>query len=223
MATNARNFGRKYDTAELRSIRASKYTALQAIIKNAYIRVFGLSFDDPSELWEFALSNSEMFSDSAAYREFRQSLKQRGLRETVLSLAKRFEDEVALRKHIETLLRLSNLLPAAKTTWANSRRDSDRATQMLVEFWIDDGIGKNSARSNFCFFSDLAMAKLVYFRTHQRRLLPANLLTKEPERIRKLYRSLGLIPARRRLIKDIEFKAGKIHHIPFKNTLGFVV
>jgi hypothetical protein len=72
--------------------------------------------------------------------------------------------------------------------------------------------------ASLCFFSDLAMAKLARLVVNKTPL-PTTLLTKEPERIRKLYEHVGLIPAKPRAIKDIDFQNGKTGFIPFKKRI----
>jgi len=215
-----KTFARTYDRSQLHAIAESRQKALESIIRDACIRTTGLSFDDPPELWRFAIGHFELMLDWEPYKQFRAALGNPTLRETILSLAERFKDEAGLTKHLETLLKLFKRLPLTKSNYEINRRDYDKKACALIEFWIDEPLHHHALKRNFCFFSDRAMAKMVYFLANKKeKWLPAESLDKEPERIRKLYGSLGLIPAKPRVIKDVDFIAGKIHYTPFQNAL----
>ncbi len=212
-----------YDPAKLKeqypAIAESQQNALKKIIDDAYVRTTELNLDDPHELLRFALTRLEPLSDSEPYMQLRASLKNLTLRESVLSLAKRIEDDAALAKHLATLLKIFERGPLTKSDYDFNRADQDPSVRLLVEHWIQDPARKNFLWESLCFCSDLAMAKLVYAKTKGMEL-PPRLLTKEPERIRKLYGRLGLIPARPRIIKDVDLKGGKVRWVCFKNALG---
>jgi hypothetical protein len=124
------------------------------------------------------------------------------------------------RNGFHKLLALYNQPPMAREEYDQARKDSDQTTRLLIGNWIQDPMRENWATASFCFFSDRAMAKLIYFICCRcEKWLPAELLNKEPERIRKLYESLGLIPAKPRAIKDIDLQSGKINGIVFKKRI----
>lgn len=163
---------------------------------------------------------SEPLSDWEPDKDFRTRLGTPTLRETVQSLTEHMADDAVLAKHLATLLKLFKRGPLTNADYDSNRADvKDRTTRILIHHWIQDPPRENWAIAGLCFCSDLAIAKLVYFMANRTtKWLPPTLLNKEPERIRKVFRGLGLIPARPRIIKDIDFKAGKIHWIPFKKV-----
>jgi hypothetical protein len=212
-----------YDSAKLREqcpiIQQSKWNALKNIGDDAYFRAFGLSASDPSELWRLALSRSEPLSDAEHYTQFRTTLGKPTLGETIQSLAPKAKDDDELAGWLSKLRASYSRPPITRVEYDQARKDSDQTTRLLIWNWIQDPpLRDNWATASLCFCSDRAMAKLIYFIRHNK-WLPAELLNKEPERISKLYRSLGLIPAKPRAIKDVDFEGGKIHWIPFKKTV----
>lgn len=204
-----------------------------------------MGLNDPPELWRFAVGRSEpvetltrkekekakaiadrlrqfdphfAVTTPETYNQFRATLGTPKLRATVQSLANQIEDDAVLARHLATLLKIHKRRPLTKADYNDSRADNDRRTRFLIEHWIQEPLRENWAIASLCFFSDLAMAKLIHL-ILMKRPLPPTLLTKEPERIRKSYESLGLIPAKPRAIKDIDFEAGKFSFVPFKKRI----
>lgn len=212
---------RQLDEAQIRVIQESQRKALEKVINDSYAASTGLTIEvDPPELWKFAFGNMDLLCDWAPYKQFRKELGKPTLRETLLALMAQIKDDAMLIRHLNTLLKLSERLPVAKADFDITRADSDQTKRILIQYWIDQSLHEKALKRNFCFYSDRAMAKMVYFLAHGKKAwLPAKLLNKEPERIRKLYGSLGLIPAKPRVIKDIEYTSGKIHWVPFKKAL----
>jgi hypothetical protein len=213
----------QYETAKLEAqypiICESKWKALQNVIYEAHARTVKLKVGDPPELWRYAIGHSEPFTDWEPYNQFRANLGEPTLRESVRSLTSRFKDDPLLANHLTTLLKIYKRGPFRKVEYDLNRADGDAVIRFLIQQWIETPLSNNWAYASLCFYSDLAMAKMVYFRANkQTKWLPPELLTKEPERIRKLYSRLGLIPASPRAIKDIDFKAGRIQFIPFQKT-----
>jgi len=236
----------QYDTEKLKKqypiICASRLEALKKVISDAYVDTIGLSLADPDELWSFALGNIELIEpltekEKAKAKVIADRLRQLDpqfpvtpesktalgtptLRETVQSLANRIEDDAVLAKHLTTLLKIYKRGSLTETDYNDNRADSVKTTRILIERWIQMPLGEKWVIASLCFFSDLAMAKLVYYMANNKtKWLPETRLNKEPERIRKLYESLGLIPAKPRVIKDIDFKGGKVHWTFFKKRI----
>ena len=212
-----------YDPAKLHAqypvIAESRRNALQKAINNAYLRTTGLSADDPHELWRFAIAQIEPLTDLEPYLQFRATLKGLTLRESVMSVTERIKDDAVLARHLATLLKIFGRGPLSKGDYDFNRADEDKRTRFLIEHWIQEPPRENLLVGSLCFCSDLAIAKLAYFKANGKaKRLPPKLLTKEPERIRKLYCRLGLVPAHPRVIKDIEFIGGKVRLIPFKQA-----
>lgn len=238
----------QYDTAKLKgqypAICASRMKAFQKVIGDAYVRTLGLSRDDPPELWRFALGNCELIEPLTdkekekakviadhlrqldpqfsvtpeTYDQFKPALGTPTLRETIQSLVNHIEDDAVLAKHLTTLLKIHKRKSLTKNDYNDNRADSIKTTQILIKRWIQVPLQDNWMTASLCFFSDLAIAKFTYSMV-TKKPLPPTLLTKEPERIRKLYKSLGLIPAKPRVINDIDFQNGKISYIPFKKRI----
>lgn len=225
-------------------ICASRMKALKKMISDVYVRTTELSLADPPELWLFALGKSEpieTFTDKENVRakgmadRFRQLDSQfavaletcnqlgteRGtpsLRETIQSLTSKAKDDDELANWLSKLVALHRRPLIARKEYDQARKDSDKTTRFLIQNWIQDPLQRNWATASFCFFSDRAMAKLIYFLLNKKRL-PVELRDKAPERIRKLYESLGLIPAKPRAIKDIRLENRKIHWVPFNKRV----
>ena len=238
----------QYDTVEFNRqysvICASRMKARQKVIGDAYVDTTGLSLDDPTELWRFALGNNALITPLTdeekekakaiadrlrqldpqfsvtpeTYDQHKAELGTPTLRETVQSLSNRIKDDTVLAKHLTTLLKTYKRGSLAKADFNNNRADSIKKTQFLIDNWIQEPLGEKWVNASLCFFSDLAMAKMTHLMV-KKIPLPAELLTKEPERIAKVYRSLGLIPARQRAIKDIDFSGGKVHWTFFKTRI----
>ena len=215
----------EYDPAKLREqcpiIQQSKRDALKNIGGDAYFRSIGLSANDPSELWKFALGRSEPFSDAEHYKQFRNMLGKPTLRETVLNLTNHIEDETVLTNQLAKLVKISERKPITKIDYELNRADSDKSKGILIKLWIQDDPNKWLLLCSLCFYSDRAMAKIVYWLANNReKWLPPELLTTEAERIRKVYGSLGLIPAHPRVFKDCKLLyTGKPHWEPFQNLV----
>src|SRR5262245_7001847 len=192
----------KAETAKLQKqcpiIAESQARALQEILSNQYMRATGLQLEHPPELWQLVISRSEQFFDSELHQQWRKKLGRPMLRQILLSLASRIEDEDTLLKHLATVQRIAKRGVLTEADF--NRRGIDGSTQILIGHWINLPLEGAWATDNLCFFSNRAMAKLLYFLRHKRWLLPAH-LEKEKERIKKIYRRLGLIPARPRLIR----------------------
>ena len=156
------------------------------------------------------------------YRLFRKRLGKPTFRETVQALSNRIQSDAELAKHVSKLLKLYKRVPVTKARndkdWP---ADDDRAANFITEKWILGTVDKPLLCDSLCFFSDLAIAKLVYFVVHKKWLPPnaPHLSKTEPERIAKLYRGLGLIPARPRIIKDVDSQNGMIRVIPYQTAI----
>jgi hypothetical protein len=125
-----------------------------------------------------------------------------------------------LKKHLATLLKICESEPLTKADYKLNRADSDKTKRKLIEHWIQDPPTEQLLTGSLCFYSDRAIAKMVVLlASNGTESLPPERLTTEAERIRKIYSSLGLIPARPRAIKDFTFYAGKIHWEPFKRLV----
>ena len=238
----------QYDTVKFNEqypiICASRMKARQKVINDAYVDTTGLSRDDPQELWRFANGNSELIEpltekEKAKAKVIADRLRQLDpqfpvtpetydmhktelgtptLRETVQSLANRIKDDAVLTKHLTTLLKIYKRGPLTKADYNDNRADSVKTTRLLIDNWIQEPLGEKWIIASLCFFSDLAMAKFTHLMV-KKTPLPRPFPTKEKERIAKVYRSLGLIPACQRAIKDIDFKGGKVHWTFFKKRI----
>lgn len=208
----------QYDTAKLEaqlpSIRESQLKAMRRIIIDNYFDDTGLKPSDPPELWRFVISLSESLWDAALFSQFRSEFGSPTLNETVSLLAQRIHDPEELARNLNTLLRIHSRGHLSEDDYKENVSLDER---ILVENWIQYPLRRNWAIGSLCFFSELALAKIIY-RLKKKTWLPPTLLTKEPERIRKLRDALGLIRAKPRVIKDIELKAGKIRWIAIKKT-----
>ena len=238
----------QYDAAKLARqwpiIAKSRLDALKKVFGHPRAEVLGLSKDDPPELWQFVIGRSERRPEFTKVekekakaiaervrqldpeitvtqetdKEFRDNLGTPTLRETAQRLAYRLQDDNELAKHLAKLLALYKRKPVTqKDDDQNAIHAGDATSRLLIWNWIQDPPRENWAIASFCFFSDRAMAKMIYY-LRKKQWMPAELQNKEPERIRKLYGSLGLTPARPRAIKDVEFRAGKIHFVLFKTA-----
>jgi len=236
----------QYNTAKLKAqwdkIAKSQMHAIRVLTLRSSVRTRGLSENDPPELWKYVVSRSaqprlgeratalakrfrqldpQFVGNPENVRLFRERLGKPTFRETVQALSDRIEDDAELVRHLSKLLKLYKRVPAPKgrndKDWP---ADEDRAAHYITRNWIRGRVEEPLLCDSLCFFSDLAIAKLVYFQDHQKWLpRDASHLTKtEPERIAKLYRSLGLIPARPRIIKDVDRQDGLINLIPMKSA-----
>jgi hypothetical protein len=234
-----------YDTAELNRqwpvIAKSRLDATRRIISEDYLRATRLSLDDPPELWRFVIGRSEPRFPPLAPQEkdqakllvrrireldpefigdleVRDAIGKPTFRDTVLSLANQFTDQATLAKHIATLLRLYQRGPLTQADFKAKSKFEDNSTRILVQHWIQDPPGERWTIASLCFYSDLALAKMVYFLA-RKKWLPEDPLKREAKRIEKLRNVLGLVPARPRIIRDIEFKFGKVHYHPIAARL----
>lgn len=220
--------------------------AFQHVIADAYIRTLGLNLDDPPELWRFAFGKSEPLTPLTdeekkkakgiadrlrqldpqftvapeTYEQFKAELGTPTLCEAIQSLTNNNNSGDELAKRLSKLVALYNQPPMTREEYDQARKDSDLTTRLLIENWIQDPPGKNWPYDSFCYFSDRALAKMIYYiRNRYEKWLPTELRDKERERIAKAYRSLGLKPASPRVIKDIGLKSGKIDWIIFKKMI----
>jgi hypothetical protein len=224
------------DTAELKVqwsiIAKSRMDAMKKITRTNYHKVTGLDENDPPELWRFAVSFSERQPDLTRnkniknlsehfrqidpqfagrpedYQKFRDSLGTPALRDTILALANRAKDDAQLAEWLTKLLAIHKHGPILRSELES--KNISKSAQHLLDYWIQEPFG--NFQGSLAFFSDRAMAKMVDF-LDWGKLQPEKPYTTEAERVRKLYCGLHLIPADRRAIKDLEYRAGKIHFI----------
>jgi len=235
----------QYNTASLKGqwpiIAKSRIEAMRKLIRTRHRKVIGLDGDSPPELWRYAIGRSErnedlsddpaaqacaqslratdpsFGGDPAAYNQFRDTLGAPTLRETALRLACRFQDDVLLAKHLGTLLEIHHKGPIPQARWREVDVATPKEAQILIQSWIQEPVG--NLLGSLCFFSDLALAKMLYWlRGDCKKWLPPDRLDAEPERVKKLYRALGLIPAKPRAVKDVYLRAGMLHFKPFKKA-----
>lgn len=239
----------QYDTSSLErqwdEIAKSRLDALKRIIGRACVKATGLRMDDPPELWRFAIGKSER-ANASNWSDETRSIAERlqeldpqlekdpkacdalmaglgtpTLRETAQSLLNTVRDDVELTRHLTTALTLQRRGLIARKEYDEASALRDATTRFLVHNWIEDPPTGEWVVRSLCFFSDCAMAKMAYFFTHNRKkYLATSLLNSEPERIRKLYRSLKLRPAAPRVIKDVVFDFGKVRWIPFQKKVA---
>jgi len=238
----------KYDTVKFneqyRVICASRMKAREKVIDDAYVDTMGLSHDDPQELWRFAFGNSELIETLAdkdkvkakivadhlrrldpqfpvtqeTYAQHKAELGTPTLSETIQCLVNHSRDDDTLAKHLTTLLKIYKRGSPTKADYNDNRADSVKIIKFLINNWIQEPRGEKWVIGSLCFFSDLAMAKFIHLIV-TKKPLPQPFPIKEKERIAKVYRSLGLIPAWQRAIKDIDFKGGKVHWTFFKKRI----
>ena len=226
----------QHNTAELKvqweAIVKSQMDAWKKIIREHYCKVAGLDENDPQELWRFAVGNSEHPSnltgnkmladhfqqvdpqsvgDPETYHRFRNFLGAPTMRETILALANRSKSDIELAGWLEKLLAIYKHGPISRAELGD--KGVSKTAQLLLSGWIQPPFG--NIQGSLAFFSDRAMAKSVHF-CNFGEWLPPDQLTTEPDRIRKVYCALGLRPADRRAIKDLDYMAGNIHFIPNK-------
>jgi hypothetical protein len=232
----------QYNTAELKvereAIANSRMGAVKKImdsVRNHYHKITGLDENDPQELWQFAVGNSErqpnltenktsqmltgLFrpvdlqcaESPEAYRRFRDSIGAPTLRETILALASRSKDDVELAAWLEKLLAIFKHGPISQAEHENICLS--HTALFLLRYWIQEP--SDNIQGSLAFFSDRAMAKLFYYQT-QGKWLPLGRYEKEADRVRKVYLALTLRPADRRAIKDLDLRGGIIHFIPNK-------
>ena len=229
----------QHNTDELRAewelIAKSRMDAMRSQARKRYAKIRGANENDPPELWRFIVGFSERLPDltknktaKALAEHFRQvdpqfvgspefyaacrgSIGKPSLRETVAALAARAKDDAEIAGWLAKLLAIYRQNPMSR----GKSNDDDETKQLLLLNWVQEPFG--NITGSLAFFSDRAMAKLLYLLRHKK-CLPPERLTTEPERIRKLYAALGLRPARRRAIKDLEYRAEK-HHFVLNKTL----
>lgn len=222
----------QYNTDELRvqwvAIVKSQMDAWKKITGEHYRKVTRLDENDPEELWDFAVGNSqlplrlnenELFAehfrqvdpqlsgDPETYHLFRNSLGAPTMRETILALTNRSKSDIELAGWLEKLLAIYKHGPISRAELGD--KSVSTTAQLLLSCWIRPPFG--NIQGSLAFFSDRALAKITYFLRNNGDLLPPRLYTTEPERVRKVYRALNLRPADRRAIKDAEYRAGKFH------------
>lgn len=233
----------QYDTAKLQSqwprIARSRLDSLKRIAQKSHSKALGLDKTDPPELWRYAVGRIEpprelakadavwakalaerirryvpdFAGDPETYQKFRERLGKPTLRETVLALANRAQDDPKFAKHLRKLLAL------------HDREDpqdqdcNDKEAEILLMNWIEDPPSAEFLIRSFCLFSDLALAKFCYW-LRWKKWLPLHQEATEIQRVKKFYQRLGLIPAKPRAIRDLEFKHDELHFIPFKKPLA---
>jgi hypothetical protein len=225
----------QHDTAELKvqwaTIAKSRMDAMLKIISTNFRKVTGLDENDPPELWRFAVGFMERPSDLTGNKKakilsehflqtdpqfagspedeqkFRDSLGKPAMHDSILALANRSKDDAQLA---EWLTKLLAIYKHGTITQAElEKKGVSKTARHLLLNWIQEPFG--NIKGSFAFFSDRAMAKMVYWLDWRK--LPTGKFTTETERIRKVYCSLGLVAANKRAIKDIEYRAGKIHYV----------
>lgn len=216
------------------AIAKSRMTALDKIFGKRYSKVTGLDENDPQELFRFAVGFTEQppdltqdktaqkfaeefqrvdpqFAGSPETEQlFRKWLGTPTLRETTLALANRSQDDAELAGWLTKLVGMYHRGRIAQAELETS--NYDKTTALLLLNWLIEPL---DFIHSLAFFSDLAMAKRVYWLQHHK-LLPPERLLQEPERVRKIYCNLGLRPADQRTIKDIKYKAEKFYPVVFK-------
>lgn len=232
----------QYDTAKLQSqwarIARSRLDSLKKIAQKSHSKALGLDKTDPPELWRYAVGHIEpprelakadavrakalaerirryvpyFAGDPETYQKFRERLGKPTLRETVLALANRAQDDPTFAKYLRKVLALHGRGDPQDKGW------NCKDAEMLLMNWIEDPPSLKFLTRSFCFFSDLALAKLCYW-LRWKKWLPLHQEATETQRVKKLYRRLGLIPAKPRAIRDLEFKHQELHFIPFKKAL----
>jgi hypothetical protein len=226
----------QHDTATLKTqwetIAKSRMDAMKTITSAVYRKVTGLDENDPPELWRFAMGfmerppdltgnkKAKILSDHfqktdpqfagrpEGYQQFRDSLGTPKLRDTILALANRSKDDAELAGWMTKLVAIYKHGPISQVERENN--GFSKTAQILLLNWIQEPFG--NITGSLSFFSDRAMAKMVYLVKHGK-FLPFELYTTEPERIRKEYGAFDLRPADRRAVKDLEYRAGKIHFV----------
>ena len=183
----------QYDTAKLKEqhdiICASRMKAFQKVIGDAYVRTLVLKQDDPPELWRFAFGKcgsltplthkeKQMAKGISArlrqldpqatgtpetYEQFKAARGTPTFRETVQSLTHNASGGDELAKRLSKLIGLHNLPPMTREEYDQARQDSDLTTRLLIQNWIQDPPGKNWPYDSFCYFSDRALAKVLYY------------------------------------------------------------
>jgi hypothetical protein len=229
-----------------RKIAASRLNASKRIETERYCKATGLTEADPPELMCVALSKSDPrpfttmkqpkrakelgdyvrqydldFDANAGepYKNWHKSLGQLGrltLRPTVQSLAAKARDDAQLSGWLKKLLKLWKRPQITADKYERASKLDDKTAALLLEHWIQDPPRNNWAKASLCFYSDRAMAKLLYFVTQpegRREPLRLDKEAPETERIKKIYQRMGLVPAKHRLIKEVQFKDGKAYPI----------
>lgn len=235
----------KYPTEKLAQqwagIVKSQIEAIRRGIRKSYTAITGLRENDPPELWRYIIGRSEridFLDDRLAtatadellyldveftttpdhYKKFVTELGKPSLRQTLLHLTQRAENDSWLKKQLETLLRI-HALGAIKRDQIEQALSFDRIDRVLIQNWIEHPPSPSFMKRSLCFFSDRAIAKMVHFIAHHK-WLDVSCLDAETARIKKLYQRLGLRPARPRAIKDVEWKFKKLFYTPFAKTVG---
>jgi hypothetical protein len=202
---------------EYARIRKSQLVALHKMVDEGYLRSTGLSRSGPHEIWQFIIGRAEHMASTKEYKRFRARLGKPTLRLTVLRLAKRVKDDGFLAKHLLTLLKVFRGGRSTRTDYESNRRDADKITRLVLGSWIHEPSDPRLLVGSFCFYSDLALGKVAYRLAHKR-LLSAELLEKERNRIRKVCDGLGLIRAKHRVVKDVQWNGQKFELILFKKA-----
>jgi hypothetical protein len=233
----------QYNTTKLKTqwniIAKSQLDAIRKIISEPYLQATGLNENDPPELWRFAIGHTERMpgltkeeakrakaiaenirqvdaefvGDPKTYQQFKRDLGTPTLHKTVWSLAERIHDDETLAQYLSKLLDIYKRGRISLNECDQARTDNDNTIRLLLQKWIQEPFG--NITGSLAFFSDRAMAKLVYYLA---RKIELDTSREEAEiwRVKKLYQRLELIPARPRAIRDIKFRLGKLHFIPFK-------
>lgn len=235
----------QYNTASLKrqrpAIVKSRLAAFQKLALSSYTKATGLNENDPPELWRYVVGqrpttdltkdeDAKALADSIGssypqfmghpenYKQFREELGKPTLRETIQSLAARVREDAELANHLSKLLDIYKKGPIPHE---ESEHDGpDKTTCWLIDNWIEDPPSNKFLIKSLCFYSDLALAKLIFFWGNgQTKWLPPEKVESETSRIKKLYHRLGLVPARPRAIRDVKFQFGQFHFIPHKKAV----
>ena len=230
-------------------IEDSRIRAIQKIVDIVIGKITGLSLSDPPELWIYAFSRIEpsawdrsqepnlwlkaayllenyprFFQGAKTHEQLVAAIRKTTLKGITNSLSLTAQSDDELANWLSKLLALHKRSPISRSeiegAFAGARRN--RTESILLRYWIEYPRTANWVINSLCFYSDRAMAKLVYFSAHDwQKWLPTELLTKEPERIYKLYpKKLGLLAADPRVIKDVDYVSGKLEWIPFEKRLA---
>ena len=232
----------QYDTATLRqqwdACALSRLNALRATYAIIYSKLTGLEKNDPLALWRFAVSTIEASADlrrnkkakalfqhlrqfdpqfagdPEAAHSFRSRLGQPSLRETAAALVQSAQTDAELAEQLSKLIAINEHGPISNAEFERLSPDANDAKLLFLN-WIQEPFG--NIPGSLAFFSDRAMAKMVHFLRCEG-WLKLEREDIEPDRIRKLYRGLGLVPARPRAIRDVRWKNGVLHFVLFKTA-----
>jgi hypothetical protein len=199
---------------EKRRIRDSVEKALCKLTADGYHKSLGLLPEDPPALFRWRLKQTPwhdktgdaLWPDKAAY------FKKVTLRNVVEELTHQAESDEQLEQWLRGML-------------APFPRHVDRLDQLnneqrfLLLNWIAPDDHSQFFLASLCFYSNLALAQALYFQRWQEPLPPSRLGTEEKTAAKKVER-LGLLSAKKRVIREMLFKEGRCRFAPFANLLG---